>query len=81
MKLDRRAFLGAGGAALAAAPAPGVVGTALPPPPAPGAPPARPGRRANYRGYVSLEFENKEDPRTAVPKSLALLRRAFAGRA
>jgi sugar phosphate isomerase/epimerase len=38
-------------------------------------------RRANYRGYVSLEFEGKEDPRTAVPKSLALLRRAFAGRA
>ena len=31
----------------------------------------------NYRGYVSLEFEGKEDPRTAVPKSLALLREAF----
>lgn len=30
-----------------------------------------------YRGYVSLEFEGKEDPATAVPKSLALLREAF----
>lgn len=32
----------------------------------------------NYRGYVSLEFEGKEDPKTAVPKSLAMLRKAFA---
>jgi sugar phosphate isomerase/epimerase len=31
-----------------------------------------------YGGYVSLEFEGKEDPKTAVPKSLALLRKAFA---
>jgi sugar phosphate isomerase/epimerase len=31
----------------------------------------------NYRGYVSLEFEGREDPRTGVPKSLALLRKAF----
>lgn len=36
-------------------------------------------RRHNYRGYVSLEFEGKEDPDVAVPKSLALLRDAFAG--
>jgi sugar phosphate isomerase/epimerase len=35
-------------------------------------------RKANYRGYISLEFEGKEDPRTGVPKSLALLRKAFA---
>jgi sugar phosphate isomerase/epimerase len=35
-------------------------------------------RNAGYRGYVSLEFEGNEDPRTAVPKSLALLRKAFA---
>ncbi len=35
-------------------------------------------RKANYRGYISLEFEGKEDPRTAVPKSLALLRKAVA---
>lgn len=32
---------------------------------------------ANYKGYVSLEFEGKEDPWTAVPKSLAALRSAF----
>jgi L-ribulose-5-phosphate 3-epimerase len=32
---------------------------------------------ANYRGYVSLEFEGKEDPRTAVKKSLELLRAHF----
>ncbi|MCW3100423.1 MAG: Xylose isomerase [Chthonomonadaceae bacterium] len=32
---------------------------------------------ASYRGYVSLEFEGKEDAETAVPKSLALLREAF----
>jgi hypothetical protein len=36
--------------------------------------------RAGYRGYISLEFEGKEDPRTAVPKSLALLRKAFGDR-
>ncbi len=34
-------------------------------------------RKHNYRGYISLEFEGHEDPRTAVPKSLAMLRRAF----
>jgi L-ribulose-5-phosphate 3-epimerase len=34
-------------------------------------------RRHNYRGYLSLEFEGMEDPRTAVPKSLALLRKTF----
>src|SRR5262249_47286114 len=34
-------------------------------------------RKANYRGYISLEFEGKEDPRTAVPKSLALLRKTL----
>lgn len=35
-------------------------------------------RDANYSGYVSLEMEGKEDPETAVPKSLAILREAFA---
>jgi sugar phosphate isomerase/epimerase len=35
-------------------------------------------RKHHYRGYISLEFEGKEDPRTAVPKSLALLRKVFA---
>ena len=34
-------------------------------------------KRVGYGGYVSLEFEGKEDPETAVPKSLALLRDAF----
>jgi len=30
-----------------------------------------------YRGYISLEFEGKEDAATGVPKSLAVLRKAF----
>jgi sugar phosphate isomerase/epimerase len=34
-----------------------------------------------YRGYVSLEFEGKDDPRTAIPQSLALLRSAFGPQA
>ena len=34
-------------------------------------------QNANYRGYISLEFEGKEDPWVAVPKSLAMLRAAF----
>ena len=34
-------------------------------------------RDAGYTGYVSLEMEGKEDPKTAVPKSLAKLREAF----
>ncbi len=37
-------------------------------------------RAAGYRGFVSLEFEGKEDWETAIPKSLELLRGAF-GRA
>ena len=31
-----------------------------------------------YKGFISLEFEGKESPLTAVPKSLAMLRKAFA---
>lgn len=31
-----------------------------------------------YQGFISLEFEGKEDPHTGVPKSLAQLREAFA---
>ena len=31
-------------------------------------------RKYKYRGYVSLEFEGKDDPNIAVPKSLELLR-------
>ncbi len=34
-------------------------------------------RQHNFRGYVSLEFEGNEDYKTAIPKSLAVLRRAF----
>jgi len=34
-------------------------------------------RKVNYRGYVSIEFEGNEDPLTAVPKSLDLIREAF----
>jgi sugar phosphate isomerase/epimerase len=33
--------------------------------------------KQNYRGFVSLEFEGKEDPRTGIPKSLKVLREAF----
>ncbi|MCP5544502.1 MAG: sugar phosphate isomerase/epimerase [Akkermansiaceae bacterium] len=33
---------------------------------------------ADYTGYISLEFEGKADPLTAIPQSLALLRKAFA---
>lgn len=35
-------------------------------------------RDVNYRGWVSLEFEGKEDPHTAIPKSLKVLREAFS---
>jgi L-ribulose-5-phosphate 3-epimerase len=34
-------------------------------------------RAAKYRGYISLEFEGHENPMTALPKSLALLRETF----
>ncbi len=32
----------------------------------------------NYNGYVSLEFEGQEKHETAIPKSLAMLRKAFS---
>lgn len=35
-------------------------------------------RHAGFAGWVSLEMEGKEDAATAVPKSLAVLRAAFA---
>lgn len=38
-------------------------------------------RQRKYRGYVSLEFEGREEPTTGIPKSLAMLRKAFGGRA
>ena len=31
----------------------------------------------NYRGFISLEFEGKADYRTAIPESLALIRKHF----
>jgi len=35
-------------------------------------------KRHNFTGYVSLEFEGKENEQTAIPKSLDLLRSAFS---
>jgi sugar phosphate isomerase/epimerase len=35
-------------------------------------------RRHRYQGYISLEFEGNENPRTGVPRSLETLRRAFS---
>lgn len=34
-------------------------------------------RKHRYRGYVSLEFEGTENPKTGIPRSLETLRRAF----
>lgn len=34
-------------------------------------------RKHRYRGYISLEFEGNENPKTGVPRSLETLRRAF----
>ena len=34
-------------------------------------------RKVNYRGYISIEFEGKENAQTAVPKSVQLMRKAF----
>lgn len=36
-------------------------------------------REANYRGYLSLEYEGKEDPMTGVPKVLRKIRDAMNG--
>jgi sugar phosphate isomerase/epimerase len=35
-------------------------------------------RKHNYKGYVSLEFEGNENYKTAIPKSLTRLRKAFS---
>jgi sugar phosphate isomerase/epimerase len=35
-------------------------------------------RKHRYQGYISLEFEGNEPPRTGIPRSLATLRQAFA---
>jgi sugar phosphate isomerase/epimerase len=34
-------------------------------------------RKADYRGYISLEFEGQAEHQTAIPQSLELLRKAF----
>lgn len=34
-------------------------------------------RNVGYQGYISLEFEGKEDAFTTVPKSIAMLREAL----
>jgi L-ribulose-5-phosphate 3-epimerase len=34
-------------------------------------------QKINYKGYISLEFEGKEDAATAVPKSIKMLREAM----
>jgi sugar phosphate isomerase/epimerase len=35
-------------------------------------------RKVRYQGWVSLEFEGKDDPAEAVPRSLTMLKEAFA---
>lgn len=35
-------------------------------------------KKQNYKGYVSLEFEGMADYKTAIPESLAMLRKAFS---
>lgn len=35
-------------------------------------------KKHSYKGYISLEFEGKEDPLKGIPKSLELLRKAFS---
>ena len=34
---------------------------------------------AGYRGYVALEYEAAEDPKTAVPRHLETLKKLVAG--
>lgn len=35
-------------------------------------------RKVRYQGWISLEFEGKDDPANAVPRSLEMLKEAFA---
>ncbi|MDC0215422.1 sugar phosphate isomerase/epimerase [Candidatus Marinimicrobia bacterium] len=35
-------------------------------------------KKVNYKGYISLEFEGKEDANTGVPKSIELLKKSFS---
>jgi sugar phosphate isomerase/epimerase len=34
-------------------------------------------KKVNYQGYISIEFEGKEDPKIGVRKSVELLRKAM----
>jgi len=34
-------------------------------------------QKVNYQGYISLEYEGKEDAATAVPKSIEMLGKAM----
>ena len=34
-------------------------------------------RNANYRGHIALEYESKEEPWTAIPRALAMMRKAM----
>ena len=34
-------------------------------------------QKVNYQGYISLEYEGKEDAATAVPKSIEMLRQTM----
>jgi len=34
-------------------------------------------RKHRYQGYISLEFEGRDNPKTGVPQSLAMLRKVF----
>lgn len=36
-------------------------------------------KQAGYRGYIVLEYEEDDDPRTACPREMEKIRRAFAG--
>ena len=36
-------------------------------------------KKHGYRGYISLEFEGKEDYKVAVPQSLAMLKKGVDG--
>jgi len=38
-------------------------------------------KAAGYKGFISVEFEGKEDWKTGVPKSLAMLREVFEAKA
>ena len=35
-------------------------------------------RDANFRGYVALEYEADEEPKTAIPKAIATLQKLLA---